>query len=31
MFHAWEEGTGVYGVLIGRPDGKKLLGRPRCR
>jgi hypothetical protein len=25
------EGRGVYRVLIGRPEGKRPLGRPRCR
>jgi hypothetical protein len=25
------EGTGVYRVLVGRPKGKKPLGRPRHR
>jgi hypothetical protein len=25
------EGRGVYMVLIGRPKGKRLLVRPRCR
>jgi hypothetical protein len=25
------EGSGVYRVLVGRPEGKKLLGRPRRR
>jgi hypothetical protein len=25
------EGSGVYRVLIGRPEGKRPLGRPRCR
>jgi hypothetical protein len=25
------EGRGVYRVLVGRPEGKKLLGRPRRR
>jgi hypothetical protein len=25
------EGRGVYRVLVGRPEGKKLLGRPRGR
>jgi hypothetical protein len=25
------EGRGVYRVLVGRPEGKRLLGRPRCR
>ena len=23
--------TGAYRVLVGRPEGKRLLGRPRCR
>jgi len=26
-----EEGRGVYRVLVGRPEGKKPLGRPRRR
>jgi hypothetical protein len=25
------ERGGVYRVLVGKPEGKKLLGRPRCR
>jgi hypothetical protein len=25
------EGTGVYRVLVGRPEGKRPLGRPWCR
>ena len=25
------EGRGAYGVLVGRPDGKRPPGRPRCR
>ena len=25
------EGKGVYRVLVGKPEGKKPLGRPRCR
>jgi hypothetical protein len=25
------EGRGVYRVMIGRPKGKRPLGRPRCR
>jgi hypothetical protein len=25
------EGRGVYRVLVGRPKGKRSLGRPRCR
>jgi hypothetical protein len=30
MWHAWG-GGGVYGVLVGRPEGKRPLGRPRRR
>jgi hypothetical protein len=26
-----EEGRGVYRVLVRRPEGKRPLGRPRCR
>ena len=26
-----EEGRGVYKVLVGKPEGKRPLGRPRCR
>jgi hypothetical protein len=25
------EGRGVYRVLVGRPEGKRSLGRPRCK
>jgi hypothetical protein len=25
------EGRGVYRILVGRLEGKRLLGRPRCR
>jgi hypothetical protein len=25
------DGRGVYRVLVGRPEGKRSLGRPRCR
>ena len=25
------EGRGVYRVLVGKPEGKRALGRPRCR
>jgi len=25
------EGRGVYGVLVGRPEGRRPLGRPRRR
>jgi hypothetical protein len=28
--HIWE-GRGVYRVLVGRPEGKRPLGRPRRR
>jgi hypothetical protein len=31
MWHAWGEGRGVYRVLVGRPEGKRQLGRPRRR
>jgi hypothetical protein len=30
MWHAWG-GGGVYRVLVGRPEGKRQLGRPRRR
>ena len=26
-----EEGKGVHKVLVGKPEGKRTLGRPRCR
>ena len=26
-----EEGTDVHKVLVGKPEGKRPLGRPRCR
>jgi hypothetical protein len=26
-----EEGRGVYRVLVGKPEGKRPLGRPGCR
>ena len=26
-----EEGRGVHTVLVGKPEGKRPLGRPRCR
>jgi hypothetical protein len=29
--NAYGEGRGVYRVLVGKPEGKRLLGRPRCR
>jgi hypothetical protein len=32
MWHAWGgEGRGVYRVLVGRPEGKRPLGRLRRR
>jgi hypothetical protein len=29
MWHAWEEGRGVYRVLVGRAEGRRPLGRLR--
>jgi hypothetical protein len=29
MWHAWKRN--VYKVLMGKPEGKRPLGRPRCR
>ena len=26
-----EEGRGVHRVLVGKPEGKRPVGRPRCR
>jgi hypothetical protein len=32
MIWAWQgEGRGVYRVLVGKPEKKRPLGRPRCR
>ena len=31
MWHVWEEGRGVYKVLVGKPEGKRPLGRQRRR
>jgi hypothetical protein len=31
MWHAWGDGRGVYRVLVGRPGGKRPLGRRRRR
>ena len=28
---AYGEGRGIYGVLVGKLEGKRPLGRPRCR
>jgi hypothetical protein len=30
LYDVWK-GKGVYRVLVGKPEGKKLLGRPRHR
>jgi hypothetical protein len=32
MWHIWGEGN-AYGILVGKPEGKKPLGRPghRCK
>jgi hypothetical protein len=30
MCHAWEKRT-AYRILVGNPEGKRPLGRPRCR
>jgi hypothetical protein len=31
MWHVWEEKRGVYKILVGKPEGKRSLGRPRLR
>jgi hypothetical protein len=31
MQHVWEEKSGAYTILVGRPEGRRPLGRPRCR
>jgi hypothetical protein len=31
MWHAWGEERGVYRFLVGKPKGKRPLGRPRRR
>jgi hypothetical protein len=31
MRHAWERGEKVYRVLVGKPEGKRLLEIPRRR
>jgi hypothetical protein len=31
MWRAWGEVRGAYNILIGRPEGRRPLGRPRCR
>jgi hypothetical protein len=27
----WGRGRGMYRVLVGKPEGKRPLGKPRCR
>jgi len=31
MWRVWEEDRGVHRVLVGKPEGKRPLGRPRRR
>jgi hypothetical protein len=31
MWHEWEEKMNVYRLLVGKPKGKRPLGRPRRR
>jgi 3-oxoacyl-ACP reductase-like protein len=31
MWYAWGREKGVYRVLVGKPEGKSPVGRPRCR
>jgi hypothetical protein len=31
MWHVWGEDRGVHRVLVGKPEGKRPLGRPRRR
>jgi hypothetical protein len=31
MWHEWGEKRNVYGLLVGKPEGKRPLGRPRRR
>ena len=31
MWRVWVEGRGVYRVLVGKPEGRRPLGRPRRR
>jgi len=31
MWRVWGQGRGVYRVLVGKPEGKRPLGRPRRR
>jgi hypothetical protein len=31
MWHAWERGEKLYDMLVGKPQGKRLLDRPHRR
>jgi len=31
MWRVWVRRMGVYRVLLGKPEGRRPLGRPRCR
>jgi hypothetical protein len=31
MWHEWGEKRNMYRLLVGKPEGKRQLGRPRCR
>jgi hypothetical protein len=31
MWHVWGEKRNAYSVLVGKPEGKRTLGRPRRR
>jgi hypothetical protein len=31
MWHVWVKGRGAYRVFVGKPEGRRPLGRPRHR
>jgi hypothetical protein len=31
MWHEWGEKMNAYGILVGKPEGKRPLGKPRSR
>jgi len=31
MWHVWKKRRDAYRVLVGKPEGKRLLGRSKCR
>ena len=31
MYHVWDESRGVHRALVGKPEGKRLLRRPKSR